>query len=65
MCAGAGPCAPALTPALELEHKVSWEVVAVDPPADFTSRVDTIHLRRVSEVRHLAAPWAAAQPVRR
>lgn len=39
----------------ELQYMVSWEVVSTEPAAHFSSRVDTIQLRRVSEVRGLGA----------
>lgn len=41
-----------LTELSDAQHRISWDVIRVDgTPAQFSSRSDTIILRRVSEVR--------------
>mmetsp|Transcript_18016 Transcript_18016/g.57621 ORF Transcript_18016/g.57621 Transcript_18016/m.57621 type:complete len:1112 (-) Transcript_18016:161-3496(-) len=41
----------------ELQYMVSWEVVSTEPAAHFSSRVDTIQLRRVSESDGTFIEW--------
>lgn len=59
---------PSLPRAPDDQYTVTWEVVGTEPPAAFTSRVDTIRLRRVTHVRRGRGrrhASATASPVRR
>jgi hypothetical protein len=41
----------------DLEHKISWETVTAEPAVSFSSRIDTIQLRRVSDSSSTFIEW--------